>query len=114
MNLHNVTMLPMQFDSIDKRVFKYDIKHHMVIMAWTSETTDEGHEYYNADCVLIESPVAISHDIIIDRLVKMQYPDGEDLALLRKGCMDAQNAKFIEFNENVEAIKLFVKSIDLD
>ena len=52
----------------------------------------------------VKNPIASSR--IIDTVIRANYYDGEDVAALRKGIVDANNPDFIAFNEFVEGIKV--------
>ena len=46
---------------------------------------------------------------IINHLVSLAYPDGEELAIQRKGIIDPQNNEFVAYYQNVEQIKAKIK-----
>ena len=47
---------------------------------------------------------------IINILVLQTYPDGEELAIQRKGIIDPQNNEFVTYYQNVEQIKAKIKA----
>lgn len=46
---------------------------------------------------------------VINVIVASIYPDGEELAIQRKGIIDPQNNEFVEYYQNVEQIKSKIK-----
>ena len=46
---------------------------------------------------------------IINHLVSQAYPNGEELAIQRKGIIDPQNNEFVNYYQNVEQIKAKIK-----
>lgn len=47
---------------------------------------------------------------VINHLVSRAYPDGEELAIQRKGIIDPQNNEFVSYYQNVERIKAIIKT----
>lgn len=46
---------------------------------------------------------------VINAVVTSIYPDGEELAIQRKGIIDPQNNEFVNYFQNVEQIKAKIK-----
>ena len=47
---------------------------------------------------------------VINAVITSIYPDGEELAIQRKGIIDPQNNEFVNYYQNVEQIKAIIKS----
>ena len=47
---------------------------------------------------------------VINAIITSIYPDGEELAIQRKGIIDPQNNEFVSYYHNVERIKAIIKS----
>ena len=47
---------------------------------------------------------------VINTIISSIYPDGEELAIQRKGIIDPQNNEFISYYQNVERIKATIKT----
>lgn len=47
---------------------------------------------------------------VINAIITSIYPDGEELAIQRKGIIDPQNNEFVNYYQNVERIKAIIKS----
>lgn len=47
---------------------------------------------------------------VINAVVTSIYPDGEELAIQRKGIINPQNNEFINYYQNVERIKSIIKA----
>ena len=47
---------------------------------------------------------------VINAVVTSVYPDGEELAIQRKGITNPQNNEFLNYYQNVEQIKAIIKS----
>ena len=47
---------------------------------------------------------------VINAIITSIYPDGEELAIQRKGIIDPQNNEFVSYYQNVERIKAIIKS----
>ena len=46
---------------------------------------------------------------VINAIISSIYPDGEELAIQRKGIIDPQNNEFVSYYQNVERIKAIIK-----
>ena len=46
---------------------------------------------------------------VINAIITSIYPDGEELAIQRKGIIDPQNNEFVSYYQNVERIKAIIK-----
>ena len=46
---------------------------------------------------------------VINAIITSIYPDGEELAIQRKGIVDPQNNEFVSYYHNVERIKAIIK-----
>ena len=47
---------------------------------------------------------------VINAVVTSIYPDGEELAIQRKGITNPQNNEFLNYYQNVEQIKAIIKT----
>lgn len=47
---------------------------------------------------------------VINAIVTSIYPDGEELAIQRKGITDPLNSEFVSYYQNVEQIKAIIKA----
>lgn len=75
---------------------------------------------YNVKEVVVEDRIEFQYETlvfdhyptrneIINRIISEAYPNGEELAIQRKGIIDNQNIEFVAYNEFVESVKEQVK-----
>ena len=78
-------------------VYNHDIKE---------VNTDDGIMYEYEQYIFNQKP---DYNKIVNRLIQEYFPDGEEMAIQRKGIVDSTNSEFVAYNLFVEEIKLKVK-----
>ncbi|MGL5682554.1 MAG: hypothetical protein ACRDDZ_05790 [Marinifilaceae bacterium] len=63
------------------------------------------------ECERVPCTGTPTYDVTVDQIVKYYYPNGEDMAIMRKGIVDATNSEFINYNKFVEDVKKEVSEV---
>ena len=82
---------------------------YSLILLNKEEIIEDGNRKYRADVLRLQHPV--TRDRIINQACEEEFPNGEQIAAIRKGIINPDDEDYIRLNEFVERLKRQINAI---